>query len=96
MSQHHDESCAGAFRAELDARNLRRGNNVASNADDKQVTKALIEDDLRRYSRIGTPENNGKWLLACSQGLAPRLIRYCVARPVVRCEPTIARAQAFE
>jgi hypothetical protein len=96
MSQHYDESCAGPFRSELDASNLRRGDDVASNTDDKQVTKALIEDDLRRHSRIGTSEDNGERLLACYQRLAACLVRWCVAGPLVRYESTIARTQAFE
>jgi len=96
MSQHYDESCAGAFRRELDAANLRGRDDVASYADDKQVTKALIEDDLRRHSRIGTSEKNGERLLACCQRLATCLVRYCAAGWLVSHESPIARAQAFE
>jgi hypothetical protein len=75
MPEYYDESCTRSFCGEFDAGNLRRGDDVASNADDKQVTKALIEDDLRRNSRIGTSKDNGEGLLAFGQRLTPRRVR---------------------
>jgi hypothetical protein len=96
MSEDDDESCAEPFRGELDASNLRRGDNVASHTDDEQVTEALIENNFRRHARIRTSENNGERLLACCERLAPFLVRECVVAPVVSREATIACAQALK
>src|SRR5205823_5659495 len=57
---HDDQSGPETRRRELDAAHLRRGDNIAGNADDKKVTQALVEHDLCRDARIGAPENNGK------------------------------------
>jgi hypothetical protein len=96
MSEDDDESCAEPFRGELDASNLRRGDNVASHTDDEQVTEALIENNLRRHPRIRTSENNGERLLACRERLAAFLVRRCVVDPVVRRKATVTRVQALE
>ncbi len=69
---------------ELDAADLRRGDDVSGNTDDKQITKALIEDDLRWHPRIGTSENDVERLLARRQRIAgqprPRFIDEELAR----------------
>jgi hypothetical protein len=96
MAQHHDESGAEPSRRELDAADLRRGDDVSGNTDDKQVTKALIEDDLRWHPRIGTSENDSEGLLARRQLAAARLARECAAGTNVRHESTVPLAQTFE
>jgi len=63
MSQNHHQPCAGPRSGELDAADLRGSDDVSRNADDKEVAQALVEDDLRRYPRVGTTENGGKRLL---------------------------------
>src|ERR1700722_1838650 len=96
MSENDHESCTEPFRGELDAGNLRRGDNVASHTDDEQITEPLIENNLCGHARIRTSENNGERLLACCERLAAFLVRECVVDPVVRREATIARAQALK
>lgn len=57
VAEHHDEACAEPPGGELDAADLGWGDDVPGNADDEQVTKALVEDDLRRHTRIRTSVN---------------------------------------
>ena len=83
-------------RGELDAANLRGSNDVAGDADDKQVAQTLIEDHLCRDSRIGTPEDDGELLLTCRQLAAARLAPEYVAAPSARNEVTVSFSQAFE
>ena len=96
MPQNHHQPCAEPRRGELDAADLRRSDDVSGNADDKQVAKALIEDDLCRHPRVGTSENDGERLLTCRQLVAARLARERVAAPNVRDEATVPLSQAFE
>jgi hypothetical protein len=96
VTQHHDESGAEPPRGELDTADLRRGDDVSGNTDDKQVTQTLIEDDLRWHPRIGTSENDGERLLACRHLAAAHLARECVAATNVRHESTVPLEQAFE
>jgi hypothetical protein len=96
VAQDHNESCAESLRSELDAPDLRRGNDVPSDTDNKQVTQALIEDDLRWHPRIGTAQNDGKRLLACRQFATTRLASECVTTTNVSHESVVPLAQAFE
>ncbi len=96
VAQHHDESCGEALRGELDAADLRRGDDVSGNADDKQVAQAAVEDDLRRHARIGTFENDGERLLAGGQLAAARPARECGAAPHAGCEATVALSEALQ
>ena len=96
VSQHHDQPRAEPRRGELDAADLRRGDDVSGNTDDKQVAEALIEDDLRGHPRIGTSENDGERLLTCRHSRAARLARECAAAANVRREATVSLAKAFE
>jgi hypothetical protein len=66
-------------RSELDTRQLRRSDDISSNADDKEIAKPAIKDDLRRHPRIGTPENDGERLLAHHQLAAARWARIAAA-----------------
>jgi hypothetical protein len=49
---------------ELDAADLRRRDDVAGDANDKQMTEAEIENNLNRNPLIGTAENDGERFLA--------------------------------
>jgi hypothetical protein len=50
MSQNHHQPRAEPRGGKLDATDLRRRDDVSGNADDKQVAKTLVEDDLCRHS----------------------------------------------
>ena len=75
VAEDNNERSAEAVGGKLDAANLRRRNDVARDANDEQVTQALIEHDLRRDSRIGASENDGEWLLAFRQSAAASVVR---------------------
>ena len=96
MPQNHHQLCAEPRRSELNAANLRTSGDVSGNTDDKQVAKALIEDDLCRHARVGTSENDGEGFLAHCQLAAARLTRERLAAPNVRHEAMIPLSQAFE
>ena len=96
MPQHHDESRAEPLGGELDAADLRRGDDVAGDTDDKKVTKALIEDVLRRHPRIGASENDGERLLTRRQLATASLAGESVALTSVGHESMVSLTQAFE
>ena len=93
MPQNHHQPCAEPRRGELDAADLRRSDDVSGNADDKQVAKALVEDDLCWHPRVGTSENDGERLLTCRQFVAAHLARERVAAPNARYEATVPFSQ---
>ncbi len=82
------------FGRELDAADLRGRNDVARHADDEQVAEALIEDDLGRYARIRTAEDDGQRFLACRQLTPPRVAGALAAQ--LADEAPIALAQRLE
>ena len=71
VAEHDHKSRAEPLSGEFNAANLRRGNDISGNANNKQVSQALIKHDLRRNARIGTSENDRKWLLTLRQFGAP-------------------------
>ena len=48
---------------ELDAADLRGRDDVAGDADDEEVTEALVEDEFGWDPGIGASQDDGKWLL---------------------------------
>jgi hypothetical protein len=96
VAQHHDERRPEALGGKLHAANLRGRDDIAGDADDKQVAEALVEDDLRRYPRVGTPEDDGERFLVDRQLMASRLAREPVAVLNARHEATVPLLQAFE
>ena len=82
--------------AELDAADLGRRHDVSSDADDKQVAEALVEDDLGRHARIGTTEDDGERLLPRGQLAPARLTGGCVAALTVGDEAPVPLSEAFE
>src|SRR3990172_4064602 len=96
MPQYHHQPCPKPRSGELHAAHLRRRDDVSGHADDKQVAKALVEDDLCRHPRVGTTENDGKRLLTRRQFVAAGLTRERLAAPNVRYETTIPLPEAFE
>ena len=65
VPENHHQPCAKPPRGELDAADLRGRDDVSGNADDEQVAKALIEDNLCGHPGVGTAENDGERLLTC-------------------------------
>lgn len=63
MPEHDDEAGAKMRRCKLDAADLRGRDDVARDADHKEIAKSLIEDDLRGHPRIRAPEDDRKGLL---------------------------------
>jgi hypothetical protein len=64
MAQDHHQPRAETLGGELYAANLRRGDDVAGDADDEQVSQALIEHDFRGHARIGASEDDSERILA--------------------------------
>ena len=62
--EHDDQRRAELGGGKLDAADLRRGDDVARNADDKQVAEALVEDDLGRHPGVGASEDDSERFLA--------------------------------
>ena len=48
----------------FNAAQRRRVHYFSSSADDEEIAKTLVEDDLRPDAGIRTPDDNRKWVLA--------------------------------
>jgi len=81
---------------ELDAPDLRGGDDVAGDADDKQVAQALVKNDLGRHPRVRTAEDDGEGRLAGRQGVAAGMAGQRIQASDVGCEAAIPLAQAFK
>jgi hypothetical protein len=68
----------------------------AGDPDHEQVTQALVEDDLRRSTGIGTAEHDGKRPLLADNFTAPHRAGEGVVSAFARHEPTIAFPQALQ
>ena len=75
MPEHDHEARAELRGGKFDAADLRRRDDVAGDADHEQIAEALIEHELRRHARVGTPENDGERLLRRHLNRAPHAAR---------------------
>ena len=96
MTEHDDKGGAESLGCELDAADLRRGDDVAGNAYDEQIAQTLIEDDLGRDPRIGAAENDGEWRLAGRQLVSSRLAGEHVHAADARDEALVAFPEPIE
>ena len=96
MTQHHNERCAEPFCGKFHAADLRRRDDVSGNADDEEITQALVENDLCWYARVGAPENDGERFLAFCEFTPPLLSVECRTATNIRYESEVSFAQAFE
>jgi hypothetical protein len=96
MTQDHDEAGVETLRGELDAAYLRRGNDISSHADDKQVTQALIEDDLGWHTRIRTAQDDREGLLALRQCTAAGRVPERLSAASIRRESAVTFYQSLE
>ena len=63
MAQHQDEPGAQMFDGVLDAGELDVADGLARGADDKEVTEALIENELRGHARVRAAQDHRERLL---------------------------------
>ncbi len=73
VAEHDDKAHVKALGGELHAADLRRRDDVAGDADDEQIPEALVEDEFGRHARVRAAEDDGEWLLAAGDFLAPRV-----------------------
>ena len=71
MTENDDESRAEPFGGELHATDLRRRNDIPGNADDKEISQALVEHDFCRHAGIRASKDDRDRLLARHQLGAP-------------------------
>ena len=96
VPQNHHQPRAEPCRGELHAADLRRCDDVSSHADDKEVAKTLIEDNLRRHPRVRASKNDGKRLLTCRQRVAAVSARDRVGALNASHETAVPFHEAFE
>ncbi len=96
MSEHDNQSCPIPLGGEFDAANLRRCDDVSSDADDEQIAQPLVEHELRWHPRVGAAQHDRKGLLARRNLVAADMIRRCVAAADAGHESPVSRVQAFE
>jgi hypothetical protein len=75
MAEDHDQPRPETLGGELDAANLRGRDDVAGDADDEEVSQALIEYDFRGHGRIGASQYDRERILARHELGAPALAR---------------------
>ena len=63
VTEHEDHLDAENGDGVFETRNDFRRDNIAGDASDKQVAKALIENEFDGNTRVGTGEDGGKGLL---------------------------------
>jgi len=96
VSQNYDESCAETLHGELDATNLRRGYDVAGNADYEQIAQPLIEDDFHGYPRIRASQNDRIGFLFRDALVALHSAHGFAEAPDARHEASVPLAQALK
>jgi OOP family OmpA-OmpF porin len=96
VAEHHHNARTKPLGGELHAADLGRCDDIAGHTNDKEVTQALIEDELRRHPRVGTSENNRERLLSCRQLAAARPTRKDLARGCLSDEATVSLFEAFK
>ena len=96
MTNYNDQSRLEFFCSELDASDLRSGDNVAGYANHKQVTKALIEDQLGGHSRVRTAVNYRERVLSFGNFGAARFANVSLAATCFCDKPRIARTKSIE
>ena len=96
VTQYHDKLGAEPLRGELHAADLRRGNDVSSNADDEQVTETLVENDFYGDAGVGTTEDDGKRFLSNSRLTAVLLIHEGVGAAAVQHEAFVTNLKTFD
>jgi hypothetical protein len=74
MSENNDQGSPELLCCKFNASNLGGSHNVARNANDEEVTKTLIENNLCRDPGIRASENYGKWFLPTHQLIAAGFI----------------------
>jgi hypothetical protein len=96
MAQNNYKARAITLCSEFDTANLRGGDNVSGDANDKQVAQALVENNFHGYARIGAPEYSGEGLLAPRElGTASR-VGELLRAPCIRCKPLVSLPQPFK
>ena len=95
VPEHDHQPRAEARRRELDAADLRGGDNVAGDADDEQIAEALVEDNLRRHARVRASEDDRerllrRWQLVAARPAGQRAITHAVT------EAEIPLSEPFE
>jgi hypothetical protein len=96
MAEYDHEPRAISRGSELHAPHLRRRHDVSGDADDKEITEALIEDDLGWHPGIGAAEYDREGLLSRGElGAAIVSVRRIRLADAER-EAAVAEAQPVE
>src|SRR6516162_10062685 len=96
MAHHDDEARPEACRRELDAADLRGGDDVPGDADHEKIAEALVEHELGRDARVGAPEDDRERLLAGDEGGAMGRIGSPTDDRAARDEPAVSVPEANE
>ena len=95
VTEHDDKPCIVSRGREFDASNLRWSDDVSGDANHEQVAEALIEYQLRRYTRVGAAEYDRERLLSRGE-LRPSVVMLgSIEVSRVRHEPSIAVLQSL-
>jgi len=71
VPENDDETSSEPGSSEFDASYTRRGDNIPSNANDKQIAQSLIKYDLGWDTRVGATEHDGERLLTPDEFVTP-------------------------
>src|SRR5882762_2163861 len=96
MAHYDNQSGTESCRRELNAADLGRCDDVACDSNDKEVAKALVEDQFRGDAGIRTTEDDCERLLSRDQRGTTGMIRKPGRRCLVRYESPVAVAKASQ
>ena len=96
MTEHHDQASLEAGCRKFHTADLGWSDDVARDADDEQIAEPLVEDDLCRHTRIGTPEDDRERLLSRRQRLAAGAAHSGLLAAYLGDETTVAFAQPLQ
>ena len=82
--------------SKLDAADLRRGHDIARNANDEQVAEPLVEQEFDGDARIRARDDGRKRVLSANEFGAPRLAEGARVATFAGDEAAIAVAQALQ
>jgi hypothetical protein len=96
MAHNNNEWTVKSVGGKLDASNLRCCYDVAGDPNHEQIAEPLIEDELRRHSRIRASQYDREWGLAGGKLSSPPFDRMIVMASHIRYESPVTVTQTLE
>ena len=96
MAEHDDKAGTELLCSELHAADLGSRDDIAGDANHKQVAEILVENQLDGNTRIRAPEDDGERLLSFNRGGSPDLALRQVATAGATGKPQVTFTKSIE